>query len=328
MEQDTLPTPHIDVYTDGGCDPNPGPGGWGAIIRLDGREWVLSGNDPETTNNRMELQAAAAALGLLEGLLGPCHVAMHTDSQYLRRGITEWLPAWEGRGWRLKNGSPVKNEDLWRTLHRLNQVHAVTWHWLPGHAGHPLNERADWLATDARKALSRGIGAPDAHHPELAGRPAVEICVKASGRGRWGAVLRAGEEARELSGSEPGSTVHALLLQGATAALQALKKPCRVVLYSDADYLVKGASSWLQGWQARGWQTRDGKPVANREAWEALLEAARRHQVSWLLARGEEAPADLERAGQLASEAVDPNPATTETQRTVEPQRHKDAKNL
>jgi ribonuclease HI len=230
---------------------------------------------------------------------------MHTDSQYLRRGITEWLPAWEGRGWRLRDGSPVKNEDLWRSLHRLDQLHEVTWHWLPGHAGHPLNERADWLATTARKALSRGIGAPDAHHPELDGRPAVEISVKASGHGGWGAVLRMGEEFRELSGTEPGCTVNALLLRGAAVALRALKKPCRVVLYSDADYLVRGASSWIQGWQARGWQTRDGKPVANREEWEALLEAARPHQVSWLLARGEEAPADLERASKLASEAAE-----------------------
>jgi ribonuclease HI len=305
MEQLDASLPHANVYTDGGCDPNPGPGGWGAIIRLDGREWVLSGNDPDTTNNRMELQAAAAALALLEGLLGPCRVDMHTDSQYLRRGITEWLPAWEARGWRLKDGSPVKNEDLWRTLYRLTWLHQLTWHWLRGHAGHPLNERADWLATEARRALTRGPGAPDAHHPDAAGRPAVEISVKASGHGGWGVVLRAGEEVRELSDREEGSTVNAMLLRGATAALRALKKPCRVVLYSDADYLVKGASSWVHGWQARGWQTKDGKPVANREDWEALLEAARPHQVSWLLARGEEAPADLERAGKLAGEVAE-----------------------
>lgn len=304
MEQDGTPPPHADVYTDGGCDPNPGPGGWGAIVRLDGREWVLSGNDPTTTNNRMELQAAAAALALLEGLLGPCRVELHTDSQYLRRGITEWLPGWEGRDWQLRDGSPVKNEDLWRVLHGLTQRHEVTWHWLPGHAGHPLNERADWLATEARRGLSRGPGAPDVREPDTAGRPAVEVCVKASGHGGWGAVLRTGDTVRELSGGEAGTSVNALLLQGAAAALRALKKPCRVVLYSDAKYLVEGASSWVRGWQARGWQTRDGKPVANRAEWESLLEAARPHQVSWLLAQGDTAPADLERAGQLAGEAT------------------------
>ena len=300
MEHDDPSPPHAAVYTDGGCDPNPGPGGWGAIVRMDGREWVLSGNDPATTNNRMELQAAAAALALMEGLLGPCQVDVNTDSQYLRRGITEWLPAWESRGWKLKDGRPVKNEDLWRVLHRLTQLHEVNWHWLPGHAGHPLNERADWLATEARRALARGPGAPDARQPDPEGRPAVEICVKASGRGGWGAVLRAGETVRELGGVEEGRSVNALLLRGAAAALRALKKPCRVVLYSDADYLVKGASAWVKGWQARGWQTKDGKAVANQEEWEELLEAAQPHRVSWLLARGEEAPADLERAGKLA----------------------------
>ena len=307
-----------DVYTDGACDPNPGPGGWSAIIRLPEREWVLSGNDPDTTNNRMELQAAAAALALLEGLLGGCRVDVHTDSQYLHEGITSWIADWVRHGWRLKNGQPVKNADLWAVLHRLTQVHEVTWDWMPGHSGHPLNERADRLASEARRALSRAPGTPDAHHAAADGRPAVEICVKASsqgsaGRGGWGAVLRQGEHVSAISGGEPATTANAMLIRGATRALQTLKRPCRVTLYSDADYLVKGASLWIRGWQARGWVTKDGKPVANRAEWEALLEAARPHQVTWLPAQGETLPADLEWAGRLAVEAIsaegDPEPA-------------------
>lgn len=144
------------VYTDGGSDPNPGPGGWGAIIRWESaekREWTLSGNDPDTSNNRMELHAAIAALGLLESLLGRCQVALHTDSQYLRRGVVEWMGDWIGRGWRTKSNRPVKNQDLWRVLHHLTQAHDVTWRWVKGHAGDPLNERADRLATAAREAL-------------------------------------------------------------------------------------------------------------------------------------------------------------------------------
>jgi ribonuclease HI len=191
---DTIP-PQVDVYTDGGCDPNPGPGGWGAIIHWDNREWTLSGNDPDTTNNRMELHAAAAALALLEGILGHCQVSLHTDSQYLRQGITEWIDGWVGRGWRTSDKQPVKNQDLWRVLHRLAQAHDVTWHWLKGHAGHPLNERADNLATEALRALQRKQGEPDAHQPGDDGRSGVEICVKVScrgaqGQGGWGAVLR------------------------------------------------------------------------------------------------------------------------------------------
>ena len=307
---DTTP-PQVDVYTDGGCDPNPGPGGWGAVIRWDDREWVLSGNDPDTTNNRMELHAAAAALALLEGLLGRCQVNLHTDSQYLHRGITEWIDGWVSRNWRTGSKQPVKNKDLWRVLHRLAQAHDVTWCWLKGHAGHPLNERADNLATEALRALQRGPGAPDAHQPSDDERPVVEICVKVScrgaqGQGGWGAVLRLGEHVKSLSGGEPATTANAMLIRGAAEALRALTKPCRVTLYSDAKYLIQGASMWVKGWQARGWQTRDGKPVANRAEWEALLEAARPHRVTWLQVKGDAAPADLARAGELAVEATGP----------------------
>jgi ribonuclease HI len=308
---DTIPS-QVEVYVDGGCDPNPGPGGWGAIIRWEDREWTLSGNDPDTTNNRMELHAAAAALALLEGLLGRCQVDIHTDSQYLRQGITEWIDGWVSRGWRTSDRQPVKNQDLWRVLYRLVQAHDVTWHWLKGHAGHPLNERADWLATEALQALQplhRRPGAPDVHQPIDHSQPAVEICIKAScrgavGRGGWGAVLRTGERTKSLSGGEPSTTANAMLIQGATEALHTLSKPCRVTLCSNASYLIKGASLWVKGWQVRGWRTRDDKPVANRAAWEALLEAARPHHVTWVLVQGDDAPGDLAWAGELAVESA------------------------
>jgi ribonuclease HI len=303
-------SPQVDVYTDGGCDPNPGPGGWGAVIRWGDHEWVLSGNDPDTTNNRMELHAAAAALALLEGLFGACQVNLHTDSEYMRQGITEWMGGWVSRGWITRDKQPVKNQDLWRVLYRLTQTHQVTWRWLQGHNGHPINERADRLATDALRALRRGPGAPTAHQPTDDDRPFVEICVKAScrgaqGPGGWGAVLRMDEHTRSLSDSEATTTANAMLIRGATEALRALTKPCNVTLYSDADYLIKGASIWVQGWQARGWQTKDGKPVANRTEWETLIEAMRPHHVTWLLAQGDAMPGDMGWAGELASQATE-----------------------
>jgi len=309
---DTI-VPQVEVYTDGGCDPNPGPGGWGAIIRWDNREWVLSGNDPGTTNNRMEIHAAAAALALLEGLLGRCQVSVYTDSQYLRQGITSWIDGWVSRGWRTSGKQPVKNQDLWRVLHRLTQAHDVTWHWIEGHAGHPLNERADRLATEARRALPHlqpEEGALDTRPPAGDDQPSVEIYVKVScrgaeGRGGWGTVLRMGEHTKSLSGGESSTTANAMLIRGAGEALRALSKPCRVTLHSDANYLIHGASRWVKGWQARGWQTRDGKPVANRAEWEALLEAARPHRVTWALVQGDDVPADLAYAGKLAAEMVD-----------------------
>lgn len=308
---DNVP-PRADVYTDGGCDPNPGPGGWGAVIHWGDREWLLSGNDLDTTNNRMELCAAAAALALLDGFLSRCRVNVYTDSSYLRLGITEWIDTWVRRGWRTRAGQPVKNQDLWRTLHRLTQAHDVTWHWLKGHTGHPLNERADRLASEARQALlhlHRLHRGPDARRFISDGQFVVEICVKVScrgaeKRGSWGAVLRMGEHVKTLSGGESGTTANAMLIRGAAEALRMLTKPCRVVIYSDSKYLVKGASSWVNKWEARGWRTKAGKPVANQVEWEALVEAARPHRVTWLLAQRDNAPADLTQAAELAVEAI------------------------
>ena len=136
-------TDTITIWTDGACSGNPGPGGWGAILRLAGADRELKGGAPDTTNNRMELTAAIMAL---EALNKPCAVELHTDSQYVRQGITAWLPGWKARGWRTASKAPVKNEDLWRELDAARLRHDVTWKWVKGHAGHPLNERADELA--------------------------------------------------------------------------------------------------------------------------------------------------------------------------------------
>ena len=134
---------HLTIHTDGACEGNPGPGGWAAILRYGERVRELSGGDPATTNNRMELQAALAAL---QALKEPCRIELHTDSEYLRNGMTEWLAGWKARGWRTKQKQPVRNEDLWRELDAQDQLHAIRWHWLKGHAGHPENERCDVLA--------------------------------------------------------------------------------------------------------------------------------------------------------------------------------------
>jgi ribonuclease HI len=136
-------TPGVIIYTDGACRGNPGPGGWGAILIHKGKEKELSGGELQTTNNRMELMAAIRAL---EALNKPCKVTLHTDSQYVRQGITEWISGWKARGWRTAAKDPVKNEDLWRRLDEARARHEVVWKWVKGHAGDPLNERADGLA--------------------------------------------------------------------------------------------------------------------------------------------------------------------------------------
>ncbi len=142
----------IDIYTDGACRGNPGPGGWAALLRLGAHEREISGGDSLTTNNRMELTAVIRAL---EALTRPVHARVYTDSEYVRRGITEWLPGWKARGWRTAARKPVKNQDLWQRLDELRARHQLEWHWVPAHSGITDNERVDRLANEAIDALSR-----------------------------------------------------------------------------------------------------------------------------------------------------------------------------
>jgi ribonuclease HI len=145
-------TPKVIIYTDGACRGNPGPGGWGALLMANGKERELCGGELATTNNRMELMGAIRAL---EALNKPCQVELHTDSQYVRTGITEWLAGWKARGWRTAAKAPVKNEDLWKRLDAARLRHTVDWRWVKGHNGHELNERADALA---RRGMLETLG--------------------------------------------------------------------------------------------------------------------------------------------------------------------------
>ena len=137
---------YVEIFTDGACRGNPGPGGWGALLRYNDHERELKGSAAETTNNRMELQAAIAALASLSQ---PCQVKLTTDSRYVMDGIEKWMPAWKQKGWKTAAKKPVKNEDLWRLLDALNQQHDIHWQWVKGHSGHTENERVDELANRA-----------------------------------------------------------------------------------------------------------------------------------------------------------------------------------
>jgi ribonuclease HI len=143
---------NVEIYTDGACRGNPGPGGWGALLRYGGVERELCGGEPDTTNNRMELQAAIEGL---KALKRPCQVDLTTDSEYVRNGITRWLEGWKKKGWKTSARKPVKNADLWLALDEENQRHEVSWHWVKGHSGHEENERADQLANRGIDELLR-----------------------------------------------------------------------------------------------------------------------------------------------------------------------------
>ena len=272
------------VYTDGGADPNPGPAGWGVVIldEASGEARELSGGAPRSTNNRMELTAAIRAL---QALPEDAEVTIHTDSIYLKKGVTEWLPRWIARGWRRRTGA-LQNEDLWRELAALVARRELRWRWLKGHAGHRHNERADRLAAAEIRKLA---AARRAEGPERAAaeRPDVEVLLRVSGggaRGGWAARVRGGggdEEGDLRTGAIRGATANELDLLAAAEVLESLPEGVSVAVRTGSDYLRKGAAHWLDGWRAAGWKTKAGAPVQNRAAWERLAKAMARRRVSW-----------------------------------------------
>lgn len=155
-EKNARATSPVELFTDGACRGNPGPGGWGVLLRWRGNEKTLCGGEPQTTNNRMELFAAIAGL---EALKRPCHAIVTTDSSYVQQGVTQWLANWKQRQWRTADGQPVKNQDLWQRLDTaVNRHTQVEWHWVKGHSGHPENERADELARRGIRGAASGDG--------------------------------------------------------------------------------------------------------------------------------------------------------------------------
>jgi ribonuclease HI len=293
------PLSKVTIFTDGGADPNPGPGGWGAVLidPASGRTKEMSGGEDATTNNRMELTAAIRAL---EALKRPSAVDLSTDSQYLRRGVTEWLPGWMARGFRRKDGV-LQNEDLWRKLAELVGKHEVRWHWVKGHAGHQHNERADALASAeiARRRKARGMTDKQA-------APEAEVFLRVScarPRGAWAALVRHGGREEVLTGVREGTTANHLDIVGAAEALERLPEGVAVAVYTGSDYLRQGAARWLPAWRRNGWRTKEGAAVKNRDLWERLAAAMARRRVTWPEVKGGAAPEELERLGKVAEAA-------------------------
>jgi len=298
---ETNPLPAVTIYTDGGADPNPGLGGWAAIL-LDpqtGKALELSGGEPRATNNRMELTAAIRGL---ESLKRRCRVTVFTDSQYLRKGITLWLPGWVARGWKRKDGE-LQNEDLWRRLYELIKLHDIRWDWIKGHAGNRWNERADELATlEIRK--QRGQGAPIAGPPAEPVDAEVFLRVSCAGkRGGWAALVRRDGVEEVLSAGLSGMTPNQLDLLAAVAALESLPPGISVAVHTGSDYLRNGASRWIEGWRRRGWKTQEGQPVQNRDLWQRLERALAGRRVTWPEVKGRQV-AELDVLGTTAKEAA------------------------
>lgn len=289
--------PRFEIYTDGGADPNPGPGGWGAVVidRESGATRELSGNEARSTNNRMEL---SAAIGALESLPPGAAAEIHTDSIYLQKGVTQWLPGWIRRGWKRKGGE-LQNKDLWQRLAALIGERPLRWHWLKGHAGHRHNERADRLASAAIRGRRQASRPAPAAVPEVE----AELYVKVSGGGGWAVLVRRDGEQEMLRGSLPGASSNELDLTAAAEALAAQPVGAAVAVYIGSDYLRNGATRWLPGWRSGGWKTKAGSPVQNRAAWERLERAMAPREVYWR--RAEDGGLDPEQWKALAKAARD-----------------------
>jgi ribonuclease HI len=284
--------PPTEVYTDGGASPNPGPGGWGVVLLRPATEGPeeLSGGEARTTNNRMELTAAIRAL---EALAPGEAARLHVDSQYVRQGMTQWLPAWVRRGWRKADGKPVENDDLWRRLAALAHGRELEWRWVKGHSGDDWNERADRLAAAEIRRLhgEKGSGGAGAEAAEWQ----VHLRVSADrGGGGWAAALRGPEdeaaagEGRVLTGTASGTTGNRLEILAAAEVLESLPAGASVDFHTPSDYLRHGASRWLPAWRRRGWVKKDGGAVANRDAWQRLAAALAPRRVRWPDPRGRE----------------------------------------
>ncbi len=275
--------PTVIIYSDGGAKPNPGAGGWAALMIRDGQIEEISGREDNTTNNRMELTAAIMAL---EELGGGCKVEFHTDSQYLKNGITQWMANWARNGWVTANKQPVQNQDLWERLHDSIQDHDIKWQWVKGHATSKYNNRVDELATAARERKEAAPMAAPAGKSTAASNADAQLYVYATTdygtkTGGWGVAVVTKDSKKVFNGSEINTSDNQLLLAGCARVLEELSGLQTLTVYSDSEYLTNGMSKWLAGWMKRGWKTASGEPVKNQALWKRLYEAAKPYSIQW-----------------------------------------------
>jgi ribonuclease HI len=285
--------PEVTIYTDGACDPNPGPGGWGAVLLFPdgGSPRELSGGDENTTNNRMEMLAALEAL---KALPEPARVVLFTDSQYLCWGMKQL--AAPGLFGGAEVGEGVKNGDLWQELARAAAHHRVECRWVRGHAGDRWNERAHALATKAVPTCPLPLDDDEAIHIFTAAS-----CVAASGPCGWAVLLRYRQARKLLSGHEAEGSANRMHIVAVLRGLEAIKRPLPIHVYTTSEYL-RDAINWIPGWQARDWRTTEGKAVSHRDLWEALVEQARPYTIRYHLVRPADSLEEMQEVKDLAAQ--------------------------
>jgi len=299
---DNQPNSVLVIYTDGACSPNPGPGGWGAVIIRNGTiVSELSGFAEHSTNNRMELTGAVEALNSVKD---PCRIKLYTDSIYLKNGITDWINKWQLNNWRTADRKEVKNSDLWRQLLVQVEHHQVSWHWVKGHSTDPFNIRADELAVEARKG-SNPEGAtttPVQLHPDNIHLFTGVTCKHATGVGGWSVILNWRQHVRILGAGATGMSANQLYLVALINGLNSLKKELPVDVHTHSGYLYDGATQWLKNWKNRNWRTREGGEVSNKQLWQEVDKLLSRYQVSFYLENKENPHCFLQESKELARE--------------------------
>lgn len=283
--------PEVIIYTDGACEPNPGPGGWAAILRFGAHEKELTGAETLTTNNRMELQAVISALNALKQ---PCAVQLHTDSQYVQHGVTEWLANWKAKGWK-----KVQNRDLWEALDSAQQRHTIEWHWVKGHGGDPMNERCDRLAVSMIPRSTLPLEDAEATHIFTG-----VSCLGAHGPGGWAVVLRMGTATQTLCGQEQETSANRLHLLSALKGLEAAPPEHLIHIYTPSDYVAHGITQWARRWAAQRWKTKDGQPVKHADLWRTLVAQSGVREVQWHCLKDILHPPESQQAEEIARQAA------------------------
>lgn len=285
----------IIIYTDGSCSPNPGSGGYAALLLREGLEpEVIQGAERESTNNRMELTAPIKAL---QSLKDGIQVEIRTDSTYVRDGVTQWAAKWQQRDWQTMDGQDVKNKDLWQQLLKETKRLNVSWLWVKGHSDDQYNQLVDKLAVEAREVAPVPVLSEKAVNIFLG-----VTCKHSTKTGAWAAVLVYRQHHKILGDNKTDVTANILYLEALIQALSALKREIPVVVFTSSGYLKEGATAWLPGWRRRNWMTRDDQEVVNKSYWQKLDDLQNRYMVEYQLVDKSQMPCYSQEAKELARE--------------------------
>jgi len=293
----TPPQQEYMIYTDGACSPNPGPGGWGAvIIGPDETAQEISGSAQHTTNNRMELSAAIESL---KHLPDTCAVSIFSDSKYLQQGITLWFEKWLKSNWQTMAGSDVQNKDLWKELIRAAKKHKIKWNWVKGHANNTFNNKADELARKAVPRESLPLTDDDSIHLYTSVSYSTQ-----SKKGGWAVILRYREKRKVLSGTVEQTTPNRMHIHGTLAGLAAIRYALPVNVYTFSGYLRDGLRRWIDQWGQHDWLTREGLPVIHDDLWKQLQSFKKRYTINCFLADKTCPPCEVQETKLLAQEVL------------------------